>query len=196
MNVWRAVASGWRVHVPVVAGNAAVQALAVWPAATPAFSTLFVLLAVVSFGAFVVSLALVAAQARASAAATAFAWPPTGLTVTSAIVVLLAVGVSLLTAFVVPLVLLAALVALPGAAATPARPFAGFRVFSTAPLRAILLALLTLVVIALLWVVALLLGLFVAGPFGAGFTWLVFGVVGVLLVAGWTGLVARAASRA
>ncbi len=194
MNVWRAVGSGWRVHVPVVVGNAVVQALAVWPAATPAFSWVFILLAVASFVAFVASLALVAAQARASVDAAAFSWPSSALSFTAAILVLITVAASLLSALAVPLLLLATLIVLPGAAAQPWRPFAGFRVFATAPLRAILLAVLTLVVVGLLWVVALLLGLLVTGFFGAGFTWLVFGVVGVLLVAGWTALAARASA--
>ncbi len=146
-----------------------------WPAATPAFSWVFILLAVASFVAFVASLALVAAQARASVDAAAFSWPSSALSFTAAILVLITVAASLLSALAVPLLLLATLIVLPGAAAQPWRPFAGFRVFATAPLRAILLAVLTLVVVGLLWVVALLLGLLVTGFFGAGFTWLVFG---------------------
>jgi len=186
VSLWRVAARGWRIHVPVVVANALVQAATTLPFLTPAASASFILLTLASFAALAAAAALVAAQAAASAGSFPFRWPSWTLWMSAAIVVLLVGTGSLISPFVVPVACAVAIIVLTGAAARPSRPFAAFRLFANAPLRAIGLSLLTLVVLGLLWVVALLLGLFVTGALGSGLTWLVFGAVAVVLIAAWT----------
>lgn len=189
--MWRALAAGWRVHVPVVVGNAVVQALTTAPFLTPGASFWFVVLAIASYLAFTAALALTAAQARAAADGRGFGPPSAALWSIAGLLVLLVSAVSLLSLLAVPVVAALALIVLPGAAARPATLLGGFRAFREAPVRAALLALLTIVVVVLLWAGGMLLGLFVTGWPAAGLTWLGSGVVVVVLLAAWTSLAVR-----
>lgn len=189
----RLLVRGWLTWVPVVFANAAVQAATTAPFVTPAGSVVFVALAVVSFLALVASLVLVVAQFAASAAGARWRSPSLRLWIAGAVAVLV-IGVAAVV--LAPLLLLtttAALIMLPAIAAG-AGTFSGFRLFATSPLRAIGLTICTILLIVLLWVVALLSGFFVTGALSAGLTWLVLGLAGVLLVAGWTALTCRSVS--
>ncbi len=93
------------------------------------------------------------------------AWRHPALPGRVAVLAVVAVGLSLLSTFLVPLVpAVAGPVLVPG-------------VFRSAPVRAVLLMFGSLVLAALSWAAALLAGLFVGGPVGALVTWLWFGAV-------------------
>lgn len=85
------------------------------------------------------------------------------------------------------LVLLLGAVVLPGVAAG-AGMGAGLRVFRSVPGRAILGALAVIVLCAVCWIAALMLGFFVTGPIAAFGTWVFFGAAGVAALAMWTRL--------
>ena len=77
MSTWVLLGRTWRVWVPVVVLNTAVQALLVVPFVTPAASVVFVLLALASLAGVVASVALVAAAFR-SALGAGKRWPSWG----------------------------------------------------------------------------------------------------------------------
>ncbi|MGA1836159.1 hypothetical protein VD659_04425 [Herbiconiux sp. 11R-BC] len=187
----RVVGRSWRVTVPVVVGNALVQAATAWPFLTPGFAPGFLALVLVSFAALAAGAALVAAACTAvTEPRTRFRMPGLRLWVTAAAAVL-AIGLSAVVA--APLFVLttsAAFVVLPSVAGG-ARAFSGFRAFARAPLRAIGLALLTVLVLLVLWLGGLLSGFFITGAASALLSWLGFGVAGVLLLGGWTALLRR-----
>ncbi len=83
---------------------------------------------------------------------------------------------------------------LPAAAAGEPNALKGFRVFRRTPFRAVVAALVTILVAAVTWVVALAAGLFLTGALGGLVMWLVFGVLLALLLLWWTRLAARAAA--
>ena len=124
----RILGRGWRVFVPVVLVNAAVQALTTVPFLTPAADVWFLLLALGSAVALVVSAVLVFAAARAASDGThlRLTWR---LVVAASLTVLVVGAVAVLPA--TPVVLLLAFVVLPGVARGDA--FAGFRAFGAAP---------------------------------------------------------------
>jgi hypothetical protein len=222
-----ALFSGWRVYVPVIVGNALVQAATVAPFATPAPTAVFVALTAASFVAFVVSVAFVTAQAAASStagvpaatgvlaaagvpaadgsatastpapSAAAASAPPTDSgermpfhrpALRTWITATVAVLVIALSAVLLPPVLIVivpvALIVLAGRGGV----LSGFRAFAGHPVRAALLALASIVVVALLWIGALLAGFFITGVASAALTWLVFGCVAVLLLTAWRAL--------
>jgi hypothetical protein len=187
----RLVVRGWRVFVPVVIVNAVVQAATTAPFATPAFAAVFVALAAASFVALVVSFVLVVAQAQDGAEGLRFR-APSWRQWTAGLVAVLVIGASAVAS--PPLVLLTvtlALIVLPAIRAQGAAGrgvFTGFRTFARRPGRAVALTVITLVVLAVLWLGALLSGFFITGVASAALTWLVFGCVGVLLVCAWTAL--------
>lgn len=184
MSTWALLGRAWRIWVPVVVLNTAVQALLVVPFVTPAASIVFVLLALASLAGVVASVALVAAAFR-SAVAGSWRWPSWGEWL-AVLLLTVAVSASALVAswLVIPALAVAA-VMLPAVFGVPQRTAWGFGLFARAPLRGILLTLMTLALVALLWFAALLLGLFVTGWVGAALTWLIFGVVGTFVVASW-----------
>lgn len=184
MSTWVLLGHAWRVWVPAVVLNTAVQALLVVPFATPAASVVFVLLALASLAGVVASVALVASAFR-SALGGGRRWPTWGEWLA---VLLLTVAVSasaLVASWLVILALAVAAIMLPAIFGVPLRTAWGFGLFARAPLRGILLTLMTLALVALLWFAALMLGFFVTGWVGAALTWLVFGVVGALVLATW-----------
>jgi hypothetical protein len=185
----RLLARGWRTWVPVVIGNAAVQAATTAPFATPAVAAGFLALAVLSLLALVVSVVLVVSQSAASAAGVRWRTPSPRLWIAGAAAVLIIGGSAVVLAPLLLLTMTAALIMLP-AIASGAGSFAGFRVFAAAPLHAISLTICTVLVLALLWVAALLSGFFLTGALSAALTWLVLGVAGVVLIAAWSALVA------
>ncbi|MGU3647071.1 hypothetical protein ACLBXX_19105 [Microbacterium sp. C23T] len=185
MGAGRIAVRGWRIFVPVVIGNALVQALTTAPFLTPAMDAGFVLLAVASAAALVASTALIVAHARAAVEPTRVRL--TWRLVVAASVTVIVVGVVAVVALpAMPVALALAFVVLPGVARGGV--LSGFRVFGVAPGRAIALTLVTLVAIVLLWVGALLLGFLITGPVSAALVWVAFGAVAVVLTAAWTAL--------
>lgn len=184
IGTWRAVLRGWRVFVPVVILNAAVQALLVVGDPEPVADPLFAALVALSFVVLVAALALVVAASDG-----AFNWPSGSVLLWSVVVVVAIVGLSFVSPLLVPPAIVAA--ALSSAAAD--HPWRGFIVFRHRPVRSILAILVALVIVAVGWVVSLLLGFFVTGALASGITWLWFGVTGVVLVC-WFGARYRRAS--
>ncbi|WP_375236590.1 hypothetical protein [Microbacterium schleiferi] len=184
MSTWVLLGRTWRVWVPVVVLNTAVQALLVVPFVTPAASVVFVLLAHASLAGVVASVALVAAAFR-SALGAGKRWPSWGEWL-AVLLLTVAVSASALVAswLVIPALTVAAIM-LPAVFGVPQRTAWGFGLFARAPLRGILLTLMTLALVAVLWFAALMFGFFVTGWVGAALTWLVFGVVGAFIVATW-----------
>ncbi len=174
----------WRVWVPVALLNTAVQALLVVPFATPAASVVFVLLALASLAGVVASVALIGAGYRAALGG-GRRWPTWGEWL-AVLLLTVAVSASALVAswLVIPALAVAAIL-LPAVFGIPQRTAWGFGLFARAPLRGILLTLMTLALVALLWFAALMFGFFVTGWVGAALTWLVFGVVGAFILATW-----------
>lgn len=188
MNTWRTVGRGWRVFVPAVVGNAVIQAACVAPASTPAVDLGFLVLTLVSFAACAATLALIARAADASTNGSRGWWPGWTTWVGASVMTLAIALSSLASPVIVPFVTMVALVLLPGIAARDRHPLSGFGVFRPHPVRATLLAVGSLVLVIVAWVVALLLGFFITGPVSAFATWLIFGAVGVILICGWTSL--------
>ncbi|HBS09663.1 MAG TPA: hypothetical protein DEA69_12825 [Microbacterium sp.] len=184
MSAWMLLGRAWRVWVPVALLNTAVQVLLVVPFVTPAASVVFVLLALVSLAGIVVSVALVAAAFR-SALDAGRRWP-TWAEWLAVLLLTVAVSASALTAswLVIPALAVAAIM-LPAVFGVPQRTAWGFGLFARAPLRGILLTLMTVALVALLWFAALMFGFFVTGWVGAALTWLVFGLVGAFILATW-----------
>ncbi|CAN5146973.1 hypothetical protein BH09ACT6_BH09ACT6_24060 [soil metagenome] len=193
MTVGWLIVRGWRTHVPVVIGNAVVQAATTAPFATPAFSAGFVALAVVSLVSLVVSVVLEAAQAAASAEGTRYRPPSARLWAAGAVAVVVIAASAVVFAPLLVVTTTAALVVLPSIAGGTrgirgTAGFSGFRTFAHTPVRAIGLTILTIATILVLWLGALISGFFITGAFSAALTWLVFGAVGVVLICAWTSL--------
>ena len=184
MSAWGLLGRTWRMWVPIALLNTVLQALLVVPFATPAASVVFVLLVLASLAGVVASVALIAAALR-SALAGSRRWPTWGEWLA---VLLLTVAVSasaLVAAWLVIPTLAVAAIMLPAVFGVPQRTAWGFGLFAQAPLRGVLLTLMTLALAALLWFAALMFGFFVTGWVGAALTWLVFGLVGVVVLASW-----------
>ena len=112
-------------------------------------------------------------------------WPTWGEWI-AVLLLTVAVSASALVAswLVIPALAVAAIM-LPAVFGIPQRTAWGFGLFARAPLRGILLTLMTVALVALLWFAALMFGFFVTGWVGAALTWLVFGVVGAFILATW-----------
>lgn len=198
MSTWRIAGRAWRVLVPVVLGNAAVQAATVAFGLTPAIEFAFVLLALLSFAALTASLAVIAAAAHATATATTptttrrFRWPGWWLWAGAALAMLATTAAGLASPLLVPVVVVLVLIVLPGVAARDQSWVAGLRMFRAAPVRASLLAVGSLLVVIVLWIIGLLLGFFVTGAISAFVTWLAFGATAAILVCAWTSISVRA----
>jgi hypothetical protein len=196
MNTWRIAGRAWRVLVPVVLVNAAVQAVTVAFGLTPAIEFAFVLLALLSFAALTASLAVIAAAAHAAATTTTttrrFRWPGWWMWAGAALATLAITASGLASPLLVPVVVVLALIVLPGVAARDQSWIAGLRMFRAAPVRASLLAFGSLLVVIVLWIIGLLLGFFVTGAISAFVTWLAFGATAAILVCAWTSISVRA----
>lgn len=162
--------------VPVVVGNAAVQAALVAGNPAPLPSPVFVLAVVASFVVLVLAVAFTITAPRL---------PRTRVLLSSTAAVLAVVGFSLLTPLLVPVGVALVLLVLPAAAV--GRPLSGFVVFRRGPVRTVLAVIAAMALVVLGWVVALLLGFFVTGVVASALTWLCFGVTGVVLIT-WFGL--------
>jgi hypothetical protein len=184
VSTWVLLGRTWRVWVPVVVLNTAVQALLVVPFVTPAASVVFVPLALASLAGVVASIALVAVAFRAALGGGS-RWPTWGEWI-AVLLLTVAVSASALVAswLVIPALAVAAIM-LPAVFGIPQRTAWGFGLFARAPLRGILLTLMTVALVALLWFAALMFGFFVTGWVGAALTWLVFGLVGAFILATW-----------
>lgn len=188
------VLRGWRVFMPVVVGNAVVQAATTVPFLTPGEGLGFVALAVVSAAALVVGAVLIVAAAAAVAGVAGVSGSrvrmPRRLWLAASVSVVL-VGTAAVTLYpLVPVVLTLAFIVLPGLARGELS--SGFVAFVSHPGRAVLLTVLTLLTVALLWVGALLLGFFITGAVSAALTWLAFGAAAVELAKAWAAMAERA----
>lgn len=169
----------------VVVANAVVQALCVLPGATPAVAPLFVALlaaSVLALGAAATAVIVLVggpgARVRRSLAAVALA------------VVIVGALAALSSATLLPALLVAFVFASP-AGSPDATAGSGPRAFVWHPVRAVLLAVLTLATIALLVVAALVFGLFLTGWLGSFVTWIVVGALAAVLAWAWARLAVR-----
>jgi hypothetical protein len=198
VGLWRALASGSRIFLPVVAVNAVLQALMVLGDPVPAASWTFGLLVVGSLLVMVVSIALMTGAAiaavdghprtalsRAGQRPSVAAWV-LGLAV-------LALAGAVVNPLIAPLVLLLGTFVLPAVAAGARHPVvAGFGAVARRPLLYLLAVAGFLILIALSWLLALVLGFFVTGFLGALATWVWFGAVAAVVLCLWCVLYRRA----
>ena len=197
VGMWSAAASGWRIFVPVVVGDAAAQALLVASDPVPELSWGFAglvagsLLAVLLAVWLTVCVASAAVDglprqgvARARQRPLVLAW--------AAGFGALAIGAAVLQPLAAPLALILGAFVLAAAAAGDRSPAAGFRPIMRAPVRYALAVLAALVAAAVTWALALVLGLFVTGVLAAAWTWLWFGLISTLALCLWCSLYRRA----
>lgn len=169
-----------------VLGNAVVQALCVIPGATPSGDSLFLALLAASVASLVAAATAVVALLGGSGAR----WLRALAAVVLALVIVGALAV-VSPATLVPALLVAFVLVSP--AGTPdATAWSGLRAFAWHPVRAVLLAVLTLVALVVLVVGALLFGFFLTGALGSFATWVVAGALGVMLARAWALLAVRA----
>lgn len=196
-GTWRAVGRGWPVFVAGVVGNAAVQALLVFgdPVVEPGLG--FAALVAASAASVVLTVAAVAIAALAAVDGRpltgAGAWrrlaPVAGWT--TALGLLAAVG-SVLVVWLGPLLLLAGPLLLPAVAAGSAHPTAAaVRAVRGSPGRTVIAVLAYLLLVAISWLIALLLGFLVTGPLAAAITWLWFGGAAVGVLCMWSSVFRR-----
>lgn len=162
----------------IVVAHAAVQGLLVLGDPVPTGDLGFVALTVVSVVALIVA-------TWAGLSVVTRAWTVRGLAWVAAAVVLTAV----LSVLLPPLALVGLVLALfvvPASAAGD--PLDGFRAFRRTPVRHVLAILGVVLACVVAWVAALLLGLLVTGVAASVATWLVFGVLGVLVLSSWVKL--------
>ena len=194
IGTWPAAAHGWRVFVPVIVINAAVQAATVISDPVPAATVQFAALLAVSTLSVIVAIWLVFAGARA-AVHEVRGWRARWLLLLwAAISVVATVVASLIIGALAIVPLLAALIVL-STVADGASPQTAFRGIARAPLAYSVSLVVALVVIALCWVAALLLGFLVTGVASAFATWLLFGAVAVVLACRFSVLRARVATN-
>ncbi|QPE03624.1 hypothetical protein IT882_09850 [Microbacterium schleiferi] len=184
MSTGALLGHAWRVWVPAVVLNTALQALLVAPFVTPAASVVFVVLVLAAIAGVVVSVGLIGAAFR-SALGGGTRWPSWGEWLAVLLLTLAVSASALVAAWLVIPVLAVAAIMLPAVFGVPQRTAWGFGLFARAPLRGILLTLVTLALVALLWFAALMFGFFVTGCVGAALTWLVIGVIGAFVLATW-----------
>ncbi len=185
MSTWQILGRSWRVWMPVVVLHAALQALLVAPFITPATSVTFAGLVVAGLAGAVASVALVSAGMHSAFRDDGMRWPSWGEWL-AVLLLVLAVSASAVAAawLAIPALVVAAIM-LPAIFDVAQRRAWGFGLFTRAPLRAILLTLLTITLVSLLWFAAAVLGFFVTGWVGAALTWLLFGLVGTVVLASW-----------
>lgn len=169
----------------VVLGNAVVQALCVLPGSTPAVAPLFLAL----LAASVLSLVAAATAVVTLLGGPGARWLRALAAVVLALVIVGALAVASLTTLVPAL--LVALVIVSPAGNPDATAWGGPRAFAWHPVRAILLAVVTLVASVVLVVGALLFGFFLAGWLGSFATWVVVGAVAAVLAWAWARLAVR-----
>lgn len=195
-GMWRAWAREWRVLIPLTVVVAVIQSATVLGDPEPAPDWIFALLVTASLVTTIAAVAIASETSLAGVDGRPVRAPGGGLVLWSAVIVLGVAVVAVLLAVVTSLAIVLALVLLPAVADGQRNPLHGLVVFTRRPVRAVVFVLVALLVIALSWVVALLLGFFVTGPLAAGVTWLWFGLVGTLLLCAATSLYRRAQPRA
>lgn len=185
-GAWRAIGLGWRIFVPVILGDAAIQTLLVSADPVPAFDAGFVALTLGSLVTVVVAVWLTTAAAWAAVTGDArrVALPP-AVPAWVLVGVVLGVALALLQPLAVPVVLVLMGLVLPAAAAG-APALAGFRAIRRAPVRHLVAALSTLVIGTLSWAVALLPAFFLTGVLSVVATWLWFGAASTALLCLWS----------
>ena len=192
---WRAMASGWRVFIPAVVIDAAVQGMSVLGDPVPSLSWGFWLLV----GASLLSVVLMVWGVSSAAAAAVTGRPRSAFSnarrqwstlVLSLLVAVIAVGAAVLQPLLPVLVLLLAAFVLPAVSAG-GTVRSGFTAVAAAPVRYLIAVIGFVVLVVLSWVVALVLGLFVTGPVAAGVTWLWFGLALVVVLCVFSSLYRR-----
>ena len=183
----RGGSSGWLIALIAVVVTAMVQALLTRVPTDPGWSAAFVGLAVVSFADAALGLWLVASgiatTVRRNQASTirGVAWTVALLLVVVAAGVFVPLAVPVV---VVPVGWLLAAVAL----GEPKPVRAAVRALRAAPGRHVLVALATVVLAGLAWLVALVLGVLLPGLIGDAGTWLWFGLTAMVVLRMWCGL--------
>lgn len=173
MKPWMAAA--------VVVVHAAAQTLLVLADPVPSTSWPFVLATIASAAAL-----LMAVWFLTNLALRAVPWQRPVVLGWAALLAVVAIGLSLLSPVLVPLVLVVAGPMLPAAATGGVS--GALRVFRRAPVRSVLLLVGSVVLAVLSWAGALPAGLFVGGPVGAFVTWLWFGAVTAFLLWQWAAM--------
>lgn len=194
MSALRALARGWRVFVPTIIVDAAVQSLLIVSDPQPTFSWSFCGLVLLSLVVLLAAVWLTGAAASAAVddvagQALERAWQRPSILAWTAGIGAVSVGASLLEIWLAPLVLILGVFLLPVAAAgdRAVLPRAWVPIVR-APVRT-LLAVVAVIVLALVsWVIALVLGFFVTGVLGAAITWLWLGLVGSYVLCLWCSL--------
>jgi hypothetical protein len=190
-GVWR----GWRVVLPVVVGNALVQALLVLPDPIPGQSAYAGVLAALSFLVLLLGAALLAASALESVHGPV-RWAPAGARSRRSLgwfavwfvgwVVVLAVGLALWTwpgllwLALTPYLLLAASDGRRAGAATT-----DLRAILARPVRWLVTTIVVGVVAAIAWLLAAVTGFFVGGALGSAVTWFWYGLLAAWFLAAW-----------
>ena len=169
----------------VVLANAVVQALCVIPGATPSVAPLFLAL----LAASVLSLVAAATAVVVLVGGAGARWLRALAAVVLALVIVGVLAV-LSSATLIPAALVAFVFVSP-AGNPDATAWSGPRAFVRHPVRAILLAVATLVALVVLAVGALLLGFFLNGWLGSFATWVVVGAVAAVLARAWARLAVR-----
>lgn len=165
----------------IVVAHAAIQCLLVLGDPVPAGDLGFAALTVASVVALILA-------TWAGLGVITGTWNTRGLAwVTGAVVLTAVLSVLLPPLALVGLVL--ALFVVPAGAAGD--PLGGFRAFRRTPVRHVLAILGVVLACVVAWVGALLLGLLVTGVAASPATWLVFGVLGVLVLSSWVKLLRR-----
>ena len=167
----------------VVLANAVAQALCVIPGSTPAVTPLFLGLLAASV------LSLVAAATAVVVLVGGPRWTRALAAVVIALVIVGALAV-MSSATLIPAVLVA-FVFVSSAGNPDATTWSGPRAFAWHPVRAVLLAVVTLVALVLFAVAALLFGFFLTGWLGSFATWVVVGAVAAVLAGAWARLAVR-----
>lgn len=183
--------TGWLVALGTVVVGAAAQGATAVPGLGTASTPVLVADAVVSVVSLVLELALLAWAARAIVHRAPLGRLPGTVLLWSVLVVVALAASGVVVALGVPLVLVAALCVLPAAAAGERNALTGFGVFRRTPVRAVVAAVVTVILTGLAWVAALAAGLFLTGALGGFAMWLVLGVLLALLLVWWTHLAAR-----
>lgn len=177
--------------VPVVIVGALVQSLLVVGDPTPEGAWGFALRVAVSGLALIGALWLiVGAAATAVKVDASFSMPSFRLLTGVTAVVVIGALAGVLSP-ILPIVVAAAALPLLSALAVEPRTTA-FRAFKYSPGRALLGVFWTATLFVVNWVIALMLGFFIAGPVAAALTWVAFGFSTAILATYWAALHSRA----
>ena len=196
VGAWEGAFVSWRVAVPVIVGNAAVQAATVLGDPVPDVSLGFVGVLLGSVAVLLVAVWFTVGAAEAAVAGRAregwrYAVRRPLVLVWALGIGAVAVAASLLAVWLLPVVLALGAFLLPPPGER-SRPVAALVTIGHSPFRAVLLVVVALVVAALSGVVALLFGLFVTGALSAALVWLWLGAVSTVLLCRYEVLANRA----